>query len=173
MERARAVTRTYQEYMGKVSTPVLRAKAFLEIMRSKTIYIGDDELIVGERGERPMATPTFPELCCHTLEDFDVMDRREKIAFSVTQRDRQIQEEEIIPFWRERATRHIVLNTVDQDWLDAYEAGIFTEFMEQRGPGHTAGDDKYFKYGFLKFKDDIAAARLDLDYFTDPAASSK
>lgn len=173
MERARAVTRTYQEYMGKVSTPVLRAKAFLEIMRSKTIYIGDDELIVGERGERPMATPTFPELCCHTLEDFDVMDRREKIAFSVTQRDRQIQEEEIIPFWRERATRHIVLNTVDQDWLDAYEAGIFTEFMEQRGPGHTAGDDKYFKYGFLKFKDDIAAARHDLDYFTDPAASSK
>ncbi|HZK29533.1 MAG TPA: trans-4-hydroxy-L-proline dehydratase [Clostridia bacterium] len=173
MERAQAVTRTYQEFLGKVSIPILRANAFLEIMRSKTIYIGDDELIVGERGERPMATPTFPELCCHTLEDFDVMNRREKITFSVTEQDRQIQEKGIIPFWHERATRHILLNTVDQNWLDAYEAGVFTEFMEQRGPGHTAGDDKYFKSGFLQFKDDIATARQDLDFLTDPEAPTK
>ena len=32
-------------------------------------------------------------------------------------------------------------------WRDAYEAGIFTEFMEQRGPGHTVGSKKAYEKG--------------------------
>ena len=43
-------------------------------------------------------------------------------------------------------------------WLDAYEAGIFTEFMEQRAPGHTVLDDKIYHKGMLDFKADIQAA---------------
>lgn len=173
MERAQAVTRVYKKYLGAVSYPVLRALALKEIMESKTIGIGDGELIVGERGEGPQATPTFPELCCHSLEDFDVMDRRQHISFKVSAEARRIQKEEIIPFWENRSTRAILLKRVSPQWKEAYAAGIFTEFMEQRGPGHTAGDQKIYGKGFLEFKSEIEESMAKLDVFHDPEAAKK
>lgn len=173
IERAQAVTRTYKEHLGSVSSPELRALAFKEIMETKTIYIGEGELIVGERGEEPGATSTFPELCCHTLEDFDVMDRREKISFKVSEEVYNIQKDEIIPYWYNKSTRYKMFNEVDKEWEEAYKAGIFTEFMEQRGPGHTVGDKKIYQKGFLDFKADIEEEIENLDFFNDPRAFDK
>ncbi len=173
IERAQAVTRVYKEHLGSISNPELRGLAFKEIMESKTIYIGDGELIIGERGEAPGATSTFPELCCHTLEDFDVMDKREKISFKVSEEVYNIQKDEIIPFWYNKSTRYKMFQEVDEEWKEAYKAGIFTEFMEQRGPGHTAGDKKIFEKGFLQFKREIESEIEALDFFNDPEASNK
>lgn len=173
MERAQAVTRAYKEFLGSVSYPELRALAFKEIMETKTIYIGEGELIVGERGEEPGATSTFPELCCHTLHDFDVMNKREKISFKVSDEAYRIQRDEIIPFWKNRSTRYKMFQELDEEWQDAYKAGMFTEFMEQRGPGHTAGDKKVFEKGFLDFKADIEREIEELDFFNDPMALDK
>lgn len=50
IERALIETRFYKENYGKYPIPILRALNFLEICKHKTIYIGKDELIVGERG---------------------------------------------------------------------------------------------------------------------------
>lgn len=59
------------------------------------------------------------------------------------------------------------------EWKRAYGAGIFTEFMEQRGPGHTVGSENIYTRGFLDHKRDIKK-RLDrLDYFNDPEAMNK
>jgi formate C-acetyltransferase len=41
------------------------------------------------------------------------------------------------------------------EWLDAYGAGIFTEFQEQRAPGHTVAGDKIYRMGLLEFIDEI------------------
>ena len=35
------------------------------------------------------------------------------------------------------------------EWINAYKAGIFTEFQEQRAPGHTVLGYKMFHTGFL------------------------
>ena len=48
IERALIETAFYKENYGKYPNAVLRAKNFLEICKKKTIYIGDDELIVAE-----------------------------------------------------------------------------------------------------------------------------
>ena len=77
IERALIETRFYKENYGKYPVPILRALNFLEICRQKTIYIGKDELIVGERGPAPKAVPTFPELTCHSVEDLHVLNTRE------------------------------------------------------------------------------------------------
>jgi hypothetical protein len=53
--------------------PVQRAMAFAAIMENKKIYIGPDELIVGERGPVPKATPTYPEVCIHSQQDLDII----------------------------------------------------------------------------------------------------
>ena len=136
MERADLETDAYMMYEGSVSVPELRALAFKHFMANKTLCINDGELIVGEKGDGPQAAPSFPELCCHTVEDMKIMNARDLIYFRVSEEDLKLQEEKIIPFWEKRSVRHKILANMSQEWKDAYAAGIFTEFMEQRGPVH-------------------------------------
>ncbi|WP_461204825.1 trans-4-hydroxy-L-proline dehydratase [Clostridium sp. DL1XJH146] len=173
IERAQLVTETYKNYQGSVSTPVLRALTFKNIMENKKLCINPGELIVGEKGEGPQSTPTFPELCCHTLEDFDVMNSRERINFNVSPEVRKIQEEEIIPFWENRSIRHKIINSVSKEWRDCYYSGIYTEFMEQRSPGHTVADGKMYRNGFLDFKARIQNELEKLDFINDLDALEK
>ena len=170
MERTKSMTETYQKYEGSVSTPELRALVLKDYFATKTLYIGDGELIVGEKGDSPWASPTFPELCCHTLQDMHVMNDRELISFHVKDEDYAYQEKEVIPFWEKRSIRNRILDNMSQEWLAAYEAGIFTEFMEQRGPGHTVGSFKIYEKGFLDYKADIQTSIDSLDFLNDPDA---
>ena len=173
IERAVLVTEAYKKYAGKVSVPVLRALAFKHLCENKKICINDGELIVGERGPAPQVTPTYPELCCHTLEDLRIMDEREKIAFKVDEETRRIHEEMIIPYWQGKSIRNLIFEQMTEEWKDSYEAGIFTEFMEQRAPGHTVEDGKIYRKGFLDFKNEIEGRIKDLDFFNDPEAYDK
>lgn len=173
MERAQLVTEAYQRYAGKVSIPVLRALTFKHVMENKKICIHEGELIVGERGPAPQATPTYPELCCHTMEDLQIMNDREKISFQVKEEAKKIHEEKIIPFWNGKSMRDFIFDQMTDPWKDCYKAGIFTEFMEQRAPGHTVADDKIYKKGFLDFKRDIEKRLETIDYANDREAYRK
>ena len=135
-ERAELITEFYRGGGGgTVSVPVQRALAFRHLVERRTIWIGEDELIVGEKGPAPKAAPTYPELCCHSLEDFERLDTREKIPFRVDARAREIQARDVIPFWRGQSMRDLIFDAMTDDWREAYAAGVFTEFMEQRAPG--------------------------------------
>lgn len=172
MERARIETEVYQKYEGSVSVPELRALVLKEYFSKKTLYIGAGELIVGEKGDGPQASPTFPELCCHTLQDLHVMNDRDLISFKVNDADYKLQEEVMIPYWEKRSIRSKILKHMTPEWKTAYESGIFTEFMEQRGPGHTVGSENVY-VGFSNYKMKIAAAVERLDYLHDPEALDK
>jgi len=173
IQRAKLITEAYQKYIGKVPIPILRALSFKHLLENKTIDIEEGELIVGERGSSPGGTPTYPELCCHTLDDLSLINDREKISFKVSEEARKIQKELVIPFWRERSIRHQLFNLMDEDWKDCYMAGIFTEFMEQRAPGHTVADGKIYQKGFLDFKEEITQQIASLDYHNDQQAYQK
>jgi trans-4-hydroxy-L-proline dehydratase len=170
IERARLVTEAYQKYAGSLEAPLLRALTFKHIMENKRLCINPGELIVGEKGEGPQSAPTFPELCCHSLEDFAVMASRERISFAVSDKVRQFQAETVIPYWSERSLRPKLLANMTSAWLDCYQAGLFTEFMEQRSPGHTVADGKMYQKGFLDFAADIAQAIAALDWQNDETA---
>ncbi len=173
LERAVLETEAYRKYEGTVSVPELRALTLLYIMEHKTLCINDGELIVGEKGDGPQSSPTFPELCCHTLEDMHVMNDRELVSFKVSEEDLKIQEKQIIPFWKNRSIRRRILESVSPKWKDCYESGIFTEFMEQRGPGHTVGSENIFLKGFQERKADIRKAIDQLDFLHDREAVQK
>ena len=172
-ERAELLTKFYRQNPGLVSAPVHRALAFKYLMEHKTICINAGELIIGEKGPAPKAVPTYPELCCHSLEDLDILNSREKISFAVSPQARQVYEETIIPFWRGKTMRELIFQEMTEDWKGAYEAGVFTEFMEQRSPGHTVLDDKIYHKGILDFKRDIQQSLQNLDYLNDPEAYDK
>jgi pyruvate-formate lyase-activating enzyme len=173
MERARLMTDAYKKYEGSVSVPELRALAFLHFMEHRTLYLGEGELIVGEKGDGPQAAPTVPELCCHSLEDMRLMNERELIRFTVGEEDFAIQEEEILRYWHDRSIRSRILKAMTPEWRDCYESGIFTEFMEQRGPGYTVGSENIYRKGFLDYKREIARAVEALDFLHDPEAPDK
>ena len=108
-ERAELLTDFYRSGAAKaVSTPVARALAFKYLLENKTICINDGELIVGERGPAPKATPTYPELCCHTLEDLEVLNSRRVTPFLVSQEAKKTYREKTIPFWKGKTMRERV-----------------------------------------------------------------
>jgi pyruvate formate-lyase/glycerol dehydratase family glycyl radical enzyme len=172
-ERAVLLTEFSAQDLGLMSAPMRRAKAFEYIMKNKTISIYDGELIVGEKGPAPKHAPTFPELCCHSLDDLDILNQREKTFFKVSPKTRLIYQERIIPFWQGKSMRELIFNEMTEEWKLAYKAGVFTEFMEQRAPGHTVLDNKIYKKGMLDFQAEIYASLSKLDYLNDPQAYAK
>ena len=173
-ERADLVTQFYQSGIAqKASIPVQRALTFKYLLENKSIYIGEDELIVGERGPFPKATPTYPEVCIHSMEDLDLIDSREKVSFSVDEETRNIYKNRVIPFWLGKSIREKIFANMSPEWLGAYSAGIFTEFQEQRSPGHTVLGNKIYSQGFEDIKVEIKTALEKLDYFDDPEALDK
>ncbi|MCA9730771.1 MAG: glycyl radical protein [Deferribacteres bacterium] len=173
IERALHETAFYKENYGKYSIPVLRAMNFFDHCEKKTLYLGDGELIVGERGPKPKAVPTFPELTCHSVEDFHVLNTRDMQRYTTTQEDIDTYEREVIPYWQGKTQRERIFNHVPEEWKRAYEAGLFTEFMEQRAPGHTALDGKIYQKGMLDLKREIEENIAKLDYLNDPEATDK
>jgi len=173
IERAVLLTEFYRENTGKYSQPVLRAKAYEHLCANKTIFIGDDELIVGERGPAPKATPTYPEITCHSVEDLRILDARPMTSYRISAQDIDRYEREVIPFWRGRSLRDRIFELLPQEWHRAFSAGIFTEFMEQRAPGHTVGDGKIFRRGMLEAMAEIEAAMGALDFTSGPEAFAK
>lgn len=173
IERAELITEFYRENIGKYSAPVMRARAFGYLCRHKSIFIGNGELIVGERGPRPKAVPTYPELTCHSEEDLRILNTRPKTRYAVTEEDTRRYRETIIPFWRGRSMRDRLFQELTDGWKAAYEAGIFTEFMEQRAPGHTTLDGKFYRKGLIDFKQQITERIARLDFINDPGASAR
>jgi pyruvate formate-lyase/glycerol dehydratase family glycyl radical enzyme len=173
-ERALLVTNFYKSGIeSKVSTPVMRALTLNHILVNKFICINDDELIVGERGPAPKATPTYPEINLHSLEDLDVLDTRQKVSFKVDNETKRIYRDEIIPFWKGKNNRERIMKSMTPEWIDAYDAGIFTEFQEQRAPGHTVCGNKIYHKGMLDLIKEIRDTASRLDWKGDPQASSK
>lgn len=173
IERALIETAFYKENYGKMPNCILRARNFYEICKKKTIYIGKDELIVGERGPVPKAVPTFPELTCHTVEDLHTLNTRDLQPYRISQEDIDRYEQEVIPYWEGRTQRERIFSHVSKEWEEAYHAGVFTEFMEQRAGGHTSMDGKMYRRGLLDTKALIAEALAKLDFINDPEATDK
>ncbi len=173
-ERAILITEFYKSDIAqKVSVPVKRAMALKYILENKKLCINEGELIVGERGPEPKAVPTYPEIIVHSLEDLEILNSREKVWYRVDEKTKEIYKNEIIPFWKGRSVRDKIFQEVDEAWKEAFSAGVFTEFMEQRSPGHTVLDDKIYKKGFEDFIKDIDESINNLDFYSDPEALDK
>lgn len=173
-ERALLVTEFYQTGIEtEVSVPVLRAKTFEYILRHKQLCINEGELIIGERGPAPKAVPTYPEITVHSLEDLDILNSRQKVSFRVDAETREIYKQKIISFWEGKSNRDRIMRSLPEDWHDAYKAGVFTEFQEQRAPGHTVAGNKIYGKGMLDIIDDIHISLEKLDLINDFHAIEK
>lgn len=169
-ERAELLTRFEQSDASKAiaSIPVRRAMALRYLLENQTIHIGEGELIVGERGPSPKMTPTYPELCCHSLDDLRELHTHTKTRFGVADQVMHLYEKVVIPHWSGRSQRERIMAAVSAEWTAAFDAAVFTEFMEQRAPGHAVLDDKIYYHGFIDFKGRIRESRERIAGSNDP-----
>ncbi len=173
-ERALLVTSFYsEEDPDKNSIPVQRALCFRHIILNKSICINPGELIAGERGPAPKAAPTYPEICLHSLDDLDIISSRKKVAFEADEEFRRVYKDIVIPFWKGRTQRDKIFGNMSSRWLEAYRAGVFTEFQEQRAPGHTVAGKNVFLKGMRDYREEIHEALSRLDFNNDPVAFEK
>lgn len=98
-ERAEAYTRVYQANEDK---PVIiqRALALQEHLRTRTIWIKHDELIVGNQASKVRAAPIFPEYTVRWLEaEIDELADRPGAGFAVSEADKDVIHK-LTPYWR-------------------------------------------------------------------------
>lgn len=169
-ERAVLMTEFYRDNLGKEPVPVLRAKSFAHVCEHKTIYLGERELVVGERGPAPKVVPTYPELTCHSVRDLEILRDRESTPYAVSDGAIAAYRDVVIPFWRGRSMRDRLFEQIPPEWVVAYESGLFTEFMEQRAPGHTSLDGKIYRTGLRDIQKEIADRMARLDFAAEPNA---
>lgn len=173
-ERALLITEFYQSGMADAEpVPVQRALAFKYILEHKYICVNEGELIVGERGPAPKATPTYPEICIHSLQDLEILNDRPKVSFKSDETTRAAYRDIIIPYWKGKSNRDRIFQNLPQEWKEAYTAGVFTEFQEQRAPGHTALGIKMFRTWLLDLKEEIAESLAKTDLVNDPEGVDK
>jgi formate C-acetyltransferase len=163
-ERAALITKFYRSGQAEgESVPVKRALAFKYLLERVSIPVEDGQLIVGLRGTGPNEVPTFPEISTHTMADLEALDSRSNMPYRVDGKIKELYENRVIPFWKGSSMRDLMFSSLSKEWKDAYEAGIFTEFMEQRAPGHTAGGSRIFEMGVLDIKKEIHATMASLN----------
>ncbi|MGE0090098.1 MAG: trans-4-hydroxy-L-proline dehydratase [Bacteroidales bacterium] len=173
-ERAKLVTEFYKATESQqLSVPVKRALTFKYILENKKICINEGELIVGERGPAPKETSTYPEVSLHSMQDLEILDTRLKVWFRVEEETKNIYEKEIIPFWKGKSQRDKIFAQLHDDWKAAYDAGVFTEFQEQRAPGHTVAGKKIFGKGMLDLKKDIHSSKQKYEKLNDSSSKNK
>ena len=173
-ERALLVTEFYKSQRAReVSVPVRRALAFSHILAHKELCVNEGELIVGERGPAPKATPTYPEICLHSIEDLETLDSRKKVSFKVDEETKRIYRETIIPYWTGMTHRDRLFASVAPEWIAAYGAGVFTEFQEQRAPGHTVLGKKIYSKGMRDIKEDVRRSLEKLGSHDDVATAAQ
>ena len=99
IERARIITNSYKKNKGK--KPIIRfAEAINDLLRNMTIKIWDDEIIVGNRCTKFVGTPLYPEVRVDTItQDLDLYNTRNVQKFLLSNKDKEILKNEIIPYW--------------------------------------------------------------------------
>lgn len=75
VERARLVTESHRR--TERMPPVLRrAHALADTLMGMSVFIDDEELVVGNHGSTPRAAPLFPEFGSFSGEELDMMPTR-------------------------------------------------------------------------------------------------
>lgn len=99
IERAILITESYKKTKGE--NPIIRyAKAINYLLTNMTIKIWDDEFIVGNRCTKFVGTPLYPEVRVDTIEqDLDLYSTRDVQKFLMSEEDKRILKDEIIPYW--------------------------------------------------------------------------
>lgn len=151
IERARIVTRAYQELTQE---PVIlkRAKVLDRILSEMTIYIKEDELIVGHNASRTGGLPVVPEVQANWIgKQLDDFATRKIFPVEISDEDKE-ELRALLPFWKGRTVEDKGLVNIPEETQRVFEMSpaVITLGSHLRGTsGHiTVNYEKVLKKGF-------------------------
>lgn len=167
VERARLVTESYRMTEGEPYI-LRRAKALKYLLEHMTVFIDEEELIVGNHASKPRNAPLFPEYGIFDKKELDLMPERKVDTLQITEEDKNFLLNEIFPYWKTRATGERAAYYFNRTLLDVLDSPyrVFNPLSRTRsGHGHYLPDiEKVLKYGFIKIENDAKEFMEQLDY---------
>lgn len=166
-ERAEAYTKAYQANEDK---PVIvqRALALEEHLRTRTIWIKHDELVVGNQASKVRSAPIFPEYTVRWIEaEIDDLADRPGAGFAVTEADKQ-SIHRLTPYWRGKTVQDRCYGLFTDEQQDILATTIIkAEGNMTSGDAHLAVDnEKILKLGMNGLIEDVRQYRLTNDVST-------
>lgn len=168
VERAQLLTESYKETEAE-PIHIRRAKALEKILSHMTIYIQEDELIVGNHTTKSRSSPVFPEFSCKWLEaELDRLEKRSGDVFLISEEKKAILRD-LFPYWEGKTTNERAAALMTPEAKDAQATGVFTVgnyFFN--GVGHISVDyKKVLSNGLDGIIEEAEAEMKKLDV-TDP-----
>ncbi|QWA10839.1 hypothetical protein GTU79_27360 [Sodalis ligni] len=113
VERADLITKSYKETEG-MPYILRRAHGIKYILENMTIFIDEDELIVGNHGSKPRSAPLFPEFGTFGKKELDLMPVRKVDTLQITEEDKEFLLNHIYPYWKNKNTGDISRYYIDE-----------------------------------------------------------
>jgi formate C-acetyltransferase len=142
-ERAKYYTDIYRRHEAKPLI-IRRALALEETLQRMSIFIDDDELIVGNQSSRLRAAPIFPEYAIGwILKELDDFDKRAGDAFYLRPKDKE-ELRAICAWWQGKTLLERGLELMPEQVREIHEAGII------RAEGNLTSGDAHLAVNFQK-----------------------
>ena len=160
-ERALLITKSYQEWGISLPFVRLRAKALTRVLDQMSIFIGRDELIIGNQASRVRAAPIFPEYSWDwIIDELDSFEKRDSDSFQISDETRQMVAN-TLKWWKGKSLKDRALNSLPDEVIQAQQSLIFILTSMSCGVGHLAPNySKVIRRGLLDIKRD-ALERLE------------
>lgn len=154
VERGRLFTESFREHEEE-SAKIRNALAFAHVLDNVTLYIYEDDLLVGEIAAPAKASPLYPEFSCSWIRDeilHHPFEEREHDQFYIRSDEDRKEILELCDYWDGKTVADRIEASLDEDQLKGSEAGkkIFqTNLYHYAGAGHLAIDYPHLmKVGF-------------------------
>ncbi|HEY46954.1 MAG TPA: glycyl radical protein [Anaerolineae bacterium] len=172
-ERATIITESYGETEG-LPMIIRRAKALDKILGEMSIYIEDDQLIVGNQASMGRAAPIFPEYSINwIIDELDAFDKRPGDIFTISEGAKQSLNS-IYDYWKGKTHKDEVSRTMTETNQLAEKQGVIHRGgISMSGDGHIIPNhEKILSKGFGWYIDTAQRKLSELDN-TDPASENK
>ena len=154
VERLRLVTEAYQKH-EHAPRKLQCAYAFENILLNTTLYIYEDDLIVGEIAAPAKASPIYPEFSVNWIIDeilHSPFEEREHDQFYIRNDEERAEIIELCKWWQGRTVEDLINSRLEDEQKKGSQLGkkIFqTNLYHYAGTGHLAIDyAKLMKVGY-------------------------
>ncbi len=160
VERARYATESYRQTGGQ---PMLlrRARMLLHVVRSMSLRIEPDEIIVGNRSRLPRMGVIAPEGAVDWVDrELENLPTRPQDRFAITPDQIAELREQVFPYWRGQTLEDIVAARLPDDVRRAVQGKAFSLNQTDHAQGHILPDvEAWLRLGVGGLREQVVAAR--------------
>ena len=156
-ERALIVTNSYKNTEG-LHPDEQRALVMKDLLEQMSVYILDNELIVGHNTREYVGAPVFPEVDTAWLEEELKLQDKKDLGIEIPKMTDQVKEDfrEVVEYWRGKSLRHLTWEKLPERDRVFRDHLVYMESMDPAAVGRTMIDvRKVLAKGFLGIKQDI------------------